>query len=90
MYMSIKIFYYFTIYFTFSIDKYTFIVYNNKRKEVIDMAKKKRPRRRTKPAARVERKPVKNNDFWKSVLSGTISGLIVLMADLLIEWLTKR
>ena len=85
--MSIKFFYFFTICFTFSIDKYTFNVYNNKRKEVIHMAKKKR--RKQKPAA-PQNKPAKNTDFWKSVLSGTISGLIVLIVNLIIDWLTKR
>lgn len=51
------------------------------------MAKKKR--RKQKPAA-PQNKPAKNTDFWKSVLSGTISGLIVLIVNLIIDWLTKR
>lgn len=52
------------------------------------MAKKKR--RKRKPAAHREKQPVKNTDFWSSVLSGTISGLIVLILNLIIDWLTKR
>ncbi len=52
------------------------------------MAKKKR--RKQKPAAHREKQPVKNTDFWKDVLSGTLSGLIVLIVNLLIDWLTRR
>lgn len=52
------------------------------------MTKKKR--RKPKPAAHWDKKPDKNNDFWKSVLSGTLSGLIVLIVNLIIDWLTKR
>ena len=72
----------------FSLDKIKRMLYNGKRKEVIHMAKKKR--RKQKPAAHWDKKPDKNNDFWKSVLSGTLSGLIVLIVNLIIDWLTKR
>ena len=52
------------------------------------MTKKKR--RKPKPAAHLDKKPVKNLDFWKNVLSSTLSGLIVLIINLIIDWLTKR
>ena len=52
------------------------------------MTKKKR--RKPKTAAHLDKKPVKNLEFWKDVLSGTLSGLIVLIVDLLVDWLTKR
>lgn len=72
----------------FFLGKIKRMLYNSKRKEVIHMAKKKR--RKRKPAAHREKQPVKNTDFWSSVLSGTISGLIVLIVNLIIDWLTKR
>lgn len=50
----------------------------------------KKMRRKQKPAAHLDKKPVKNLEFWKDVLSGTLSGLIVLIVDLLVDWLTKR
>lgn len=52
------------------------------------MAKKKR--RKQKPAAHLDKKPDRNYEFLKNVLSGTISGLIVLILNLIIDWLTKR
>ncbi len=52
------------------------------------MTKKKR--RKPKPAAHLDKKPSKNYEFWKNVLSGTLSGLIVLIINLIIDWLTKR
>ena len=52
------------------------------------MTKKKR--RKPKPAAHLGKKPVKNLEFWKDVFSGTLSGLIVLIINLIIDWLTKR
>lgn len=52
------------------------------------MAKKKR--RKQKPAAHLDKKPDRNYEFLKNVLSGTISGLIVLIVNLIIDWLTKR
>lgn len=52
------------------------------------MTKKKR--RKPKPAAHLDKKPVKNLEFWKDVFSGTLSGLIVLIINLIIDWLTKR
>lgn len=51
---------------------------------------RKKLRRKQKPAAHLDEKPVKNLEFWKDVLSGTLSGLIVLIVDLLVDWLTKR
>ena len=51
---------------------------------------RKKLRRKQKPAAHLDKKPVKNLEFWKDVLSGTLSGLIVLIVDLLVDWPTKR
>ena len=48
------------------------------------MAKKKR--RKPKQAAR----PDKTAEFWISVLSGTISGLIVYIVSLIADALAKR
>lgn len=50
------------------------------------MAKKKKKRRKPKQAAR----PDKTAEFWINVLSGTVSGLIVLAVDLIIGWLAKK
>ena len=50
------------------------------------MAKKKKKRRKPKQAAL----PDKTAEFWINVLSGTVSGLIVLAVDLIIGWLAKK